>query len=414
MGECALTPQQEVLLALVAACLHDEPASLSVETVAAADPAAVLEEAQAQTVFLMAWDAAAAYTAVMSPELIRQSSDIMMQYLSANREVMYDQAQLLSLCGETDTPCLILKGLAAASRYSRPELRILGDVDVLIEQAQQPPVIEGLLRQGYRQLEEENACHRTFLRKRSQIELHFEISGIPDGPAGERIRAYMTGAVTQPEEREVSGCRFSAPSPDRHGLILLLHMQHHMVGEGLGLRHLCDWACFVEGTKAEPFWETSLLPLLKEIGLYRYACAVTHTAARYLHTACPAWAGERDEALCAALIRDVLDSGNFGRKNKARSSSGLLISEHGKDPVCHRKGYYLRKRIRHTVTVKYPVTKAHPVLYPLFWVRQLLCYGWLTLTGRRSSPQALMRYADERKELYRRLALFEPSASEKE
>ena len=43
------------------------------------------------------------------------------------------------------------------------------------------------------------------------------------------------------EEVLFEGEKIRIPAPFHHGLILLLHTVHHMLGEGIGLRHLCDW-----------------------------------------------------------------------------------------------------------------------------------------------------------------------------
>ena len=45
------------------------------------------------------------------------------------------------------------------------------------------------------------------------------------------------------------------PSHFHHGLNLLLHTNQHLLGEGLGLRHLCDWAVFAAGFSDEEFRE---------------------------------------------------------------------------------------------------------------------------------------------------------------
>lgn len=43
------------------------------------------------------------------------------------------------------------------------------------------------------------------------------------------------------------------PSDFHHGLILLLHTSHNMLGERIGLCHLCDWTVFVNSFTKDKF-----------------------------------------------------------------------------------------------------------------------------------------------------------------
>lgn len=65
------------------------------------------------------------------------------------------------------------------------------------------------------------------------------------------------------------------PTDLHQAVILLLHTAHHLVSEGVGLRQLCDWACFVNKTQGEEFWHTKFIPLVKEIGMYNFASILT-------------------------------------------------------------------------------------------------------------------------------------------
>lgn len=57
---------------------------------------------------------------------------------------------------------------------------------------------------------------------------------------------------------------------------------HHLLGEGIGLRHLCDWAVFADSLKEKEFrslFETKL----KSIGLWKFACILSQVCYKYLH-----------------------------------------------------------------------------------------------------------------------------------
>ena len=237
--------------------------------------------------------------------------------------------------------------------------------------------------------------------------MHFETVGIPYGQPGEMVREYMKGAVSAGGTDTMDGLPFSVPNVFHQGLILLLHMQHHTLGEGLGLRHLCDWLVYVRDTMEEPHWEEHFIPFLKSIGLFTYAAVMTKIGALYLGLSCPSWAQVADDELCRKMIKDILTGGNFGQKDLKRAGSSVLISEHGKNGTRHGAIYHLTHALHRNVLFVYPLVKRVPVLYPFFYVYRVLRHLFLIAQGKRLSLTEMAAPAFERKAVYKQLHIFE-------
>ena len=235
--------------------------------------------------------------------------------------------------------------------------------------------------------------------------MHFEVAGVPYGKQGEEVKKFLAKAVFEPNIRSQDMGEFNAPTDLYHGLILLLHMQHHMLGEGLGLRHLCDWAVFVNATKDEPFWKNDLIPLLKKIGLFTYASVMTKTCAVYLKSECPDWASGVEDGVCQEVMQDVLALGNFGQNDIQRSKGGMLVSEHGKDGTKHGRLYYFFK-ILHDETVSTKAVKACVILYPFAFICKVFWHLGRTISGK-SKPLQVFSEAEKRKKVYEKLKVFE-------
>jgi hypothetical protein len=242
--------------------------------------------------------------------------------------------------------------------------------------------------------------------------MHFQVAGLPLGRLGEKARAYLSDAVDTAKITERDGVQIPVPAPEKHGAILLLHSSHHLLGEGLGLRHLCDWAVFVTATKEETFWTESLLPFFKEIGLFVFAKTLTKTASKYLFTACPSWAEDADEALCDKVMRDILQGGNFGRKDKARARSGMILSNHGKEGT-KRSFLYNAFQKTHVVTMRVKAVQKCKLLYPFVWVGKTVQYLMRSLTNKRPKVNVLWKNAKDRKTIYDQLHIFETNHEEK-
>lgn len=398
-----LTDEQSALFALLQKSIkkncNDEVLSKDL------DWSAVREEALKQAVFLHV--ASQEEALCLSEEEKKSWENYKYRLVVSNMQSAYAIQEMNRVMRDNGFKYVILKGLAAASYYPNPQLRILGDVDFLIENHLKDEVINALETDGYDNWDTEHICHVVFKKPKQHLEMHFETVGIPDGVQGEYVREYMSEALQETVEFSLNERQISLPKSKYHGLILLLHMQHHMLSEGIGLRHLMDWCCFVDKTCDEGFWEKDLLPILKKIGLFKYARVITKTGALYFKTACPEWCIEADEILCDDVMNDILTGGNFGRKNAERSKSGMMISQHGKQGTRHGKVYNLFITLHNAVKMQHPVVKKLPFLYPLFYAFFALRRAFRVLTGKRDSLLKSVKYVNERKSVYERLEVFE-------
>lgn len=395
------TLEQRVLIELVAGEISGE-VRLDEAQLTAVDWMEVLKEANAQAVPLMAAEAAVKYREYISN--YAEWENVAAAVHMANVRTAYDEQQLNKIM--KGHPFFILKGMAAASYYPKPHERSLGDIDFLIDPSEKQELEELLGKNGYENRNMEHVCHVVLRKGDAHLEMHFAIAGIPYGKSGETVREFMTDAVKHSVTAGFDGWSFPAPEDIYHGLIILLHMQHHMLGEGLGLRHICDWACYLQKTAEKPFW-SELLALFEKIGMLTYAKVVSKISAMYFHTDCPKWAESADEELCREVMNDVLTGGNFGRKDKVRAKSGMMISEHGKNGTKRGKLSNLFWTLHHSTATVFPVVKKCPLLYPVFDIYRAILYLVRTAKGERSSLAKLVPAANQRKSVYDRLRLFE-------
>lgn len=395
------TLEQRVLIELLAGEISGK-SELCEEELKSVDWAEVLKESKAQAVALMAAEAVVKFR-----DYIPNYSDfenIAAAAHSLNVRTAFEEQQLNNIMG--DRPFLILKGMAAASYYPKPRERSLGDIDFLIDPSHREEIEEMLSKNGYDKQNSENNYHISFKKGNTDFEMHFAIPGIPKGRPGEIVKDFIKDMLNSPVISEFDGWSFPAPKDIYHGLIILLHMQGHMVSEGLGLRHICDWACFLQKTECKPFWN-ELLGLFQKIGILTYAKVVSKISAMYFHINCPKWAEDADEELCHDVMNDVLTGGNFGRKDRLRSKSGVMIIERSRNGKKHSKLVNLFLITHYGIPKRYPIVKKIPILYPIFDCYRILLYLVRTLKGERTSIIKLLPEANKRKSVYDRLHLFE-------
>ncbi len=400
-----LQKEQAFLLSLLRYAIHERKEELP-ENLPEQEISPLLKEASAQAVRGMALYGLLAMQDRFSKDAVQNLKYRFAGIIRSNTAVSYTQSKLVKLLDEHGFSYVILKGDAAAVYYPEPELRMRGDVDFLIDPEEKNNVEKMLMNAGYARSLEGHACHVVFKKPGEHLEMHFEPAGIPNGKIGDAVRTFLKDTL---ENRvfvpdDLGG--FFAPSPLYHAMILLLHMQHHMLGEGIGLRHLCDWACFVRKTHEQPFWE-QLLPFLRKIGLFTFTAVMTRTCAIYLDTPCPPWAEGADTALCDNIMSDIFTGGNFGKKNAARAKSGVFVSNHGKDGTTHSKFYYMCYTIHHSTIDHFPKLQKVYILYPFFYVIRITQYLCMIAQKKRPPLHGILAMAEERRELYQELHIFE-------
>ncbi len=399
-----MTAEQTLLLQLIRAALTDVPIELSDE--ANIDWRAVAKEAAQQAVSLLAFDSAAKVAEHIPADFYAQWTSHAFSAMAKDAHIGGVQHELTALLSENGYPYIILKGAASAAYYPKAELRTQGDIDFLIDPAQSKAISTLLQQNGYIADNIHSDHHTAFKKASVTLEMHFREPAIPQNSIGNKITRFLSGNIHQPQTHNIGTHPFHAPTDSRHGLILLLHSQHHLLSEGLGLRHLCDWACFVQKTATSPFWE-ELIPFTKEIGLFTYASVITQLCATYFGTPTPDWVKPADDSLCETLLTDVFTGGNFGRKDSLRARSGMMISHTESGGTKRSRLYYLIHTLNDVIKAEHPSVNRLPILYPIFGIQKIVLYGLKVLRGKRLPIGELAAKADERKSVYSQLQLFE-------
>lgn len=400
-----MTIEQKALLLLMADSLRQQPTDGA--ALKDLNWKAVAREAYAQAVPLLFFDSIAHLQAEIPEESWNRGFTLARRGTARNIRTAFTQQELAEIMEKGGFPYVILKGEAASAYYPVPELRQLGDVDFITPPAYMEKTAALLQERGFAYSANLSDHHHCLFRDRERLEMHIEIAGMPKGEKAEHIQSFLETLYTDRQyiAREENG--FYAPSHAHHGLILLLHMQHHMVDGGIGLRHLMDWACFVQKTAAEGFWQTQLLPLLEKIGLKYYAAVVTKMCAIYLQIDCPVWADDAEDELCRELMEDLFAAGNFGRKDQERMRAGNMLPEYGQADSKKGKLNKLADTLRQSSLRMRPELKNKPVRLFFFMVYRAFRYIVLFCGGKRANLLKAATYADERRAVYGKLRMYE-------
>lgn len=288
------------------------------------------------------------------------------------------------------------KGYASAYYYPEPFNRPMGDVDFIVNPDQYLKAVETLTKAGFCKEKKGHDRHVSFHKNKVLFELHSEIKGMPNGPDGIKTRSIDVGRrITELFSNlfetaiavETQQGTILIPDEFHHGLIMLMHVAGHMMNDrGVGLRHLCDWAVYVNKVDLSKFRKE-----LEETGLWTFACQLTAVSSCYLGLPPREWMGDWDDKFLSGLIDEFLSAGNFGNKEAERIGFATM-----------RNTSFAEMTKKH-----YPAAN-NSLLLPLFMMLYILRYGFLVLAGKRRfiKPAAILNYKGQN-DLYKQFKLFE-------
>lgn len=316
-----------------------------------------------------------------------------------------EHGELHKIMTEAHIPYTVLKGAVSASYYPNPVLRTMGDIDFFVCADDISKAGAALEQNGFTHENLGYLVYDDAYRRNGTVwELHWGISGTPDTKAGEVIQGYLSDLIEKAVLKDGENGGFYAPSDFHHCLILLLHSIHHIKIEGIGLRHLCDWAVFAHKINVNQ-WEKEL----KECGLYQMARVLTLVSVRYLGMPYQSWCGAEPDEILDEFMDDILDAGNFGKKDMSRTEDGLFIGTEGAGEVS--KAPFLvqmMKSLAYITENHWPKAKNNCIIrfvgMVFFGTRYLL----RVLTGKRRMIKLdNVGRAKQRRELYSILRVFE-------
>ena len=401
-----MTAEQQYILNILSAFLRGEKCKDAPP--AALDWKAFLKEAQAQGVcaicyFCMDKNA-------IPENAKKQWSDAAYHGIGSSFRVMEAHSRICKLLEENGVPTVCLKGYASAFYYPHPEYRAMGDVDFFVEDAYRAKARELLIANGYEEKDLKRHHDWLYYLHGISYELHFAFSGVPHGKEGEPFLHALEGAVRERQWVKSKAGEIAIPSDFHHGLIILLHTASHLLSGGLGLRHLCDWAAFVNYFDGSQF-QRMFQKAFEDLRIWRFAQVLTAVCEKYLGLEKRSWTGDVDAAAADKLMDEFLRAGDYDF-NHEFNQSDLMVSEGFSVRVGHRSGIgNMMAVLRNAVEYHWPRTQKNKVLLFFGMVYSVARYGVRILTGRREKLDfvQMSREANERRKLFQAFGLEEES-----
>lgn len=278
----------------------------------------------------------------------------------------------------------LFKGYRIKDCYPVPELRTMGDLDLLIRRQDRESSHQLLLSLGY-------ACAIgkgdvwVYRKGNTTLEVHTRIAeNFPHNPFD--YRAYFSDAISHTEEYQGYTCLENG----YHLLFLIYHIAKHLNSTGAGIRLFLDIALFTNQLQGRLDWDV-LWDTWREIGLDRAASAVFTLCNRWFGTHLQTLSTFPEETL-QELESYIIAGGVFGFETHSAGDLYLrkgLVEKKSRSPFAFHMSLlkdYLFPSMEHMAAV-FPPLKKHRYLLPVAYVKR----WYLGIFRRRKNSVSMLK-----------------------
>lgn len=267
---------------------------------------------------------------------------------------LYYLKQIESLFNENGIDYMLLKGSSIKKYYPASEFRLMGDIDILIKEAQYENIKPLLVGMGLTKKVESDHELVWTSSNGLVVELHKRL--IPS--YNDDYYSYYLN----PWEKAIyrSNHSFSMSKEDEY-IYIFTHLTKHYRDGGIGLRHLIDIWYF--DMKHSLLNKTYIEKELNKLGLLEFYNNIVDTLDVWFN-------GKESTELTDYITKRIIDSGSFGLKewhdiaNAARATARTDSTSSAKIKTVLSLIFLPMEEMKK----KFPILDKLPILLPVLWV----------------------------------------------
>lgn len=283
----------------------------------------VLRIAKKQTVFALVFDAIDKNHLQLPQQAVLQSV-VMVEQIRKHHILLNGELKALAELLDThNIPYVVVKGQVVGTCYSQPHLRQGGDIDIFIPPTHFEEAITTIHQAWNAEMDDgDSDKHIHFLHNHVSFEIHHSLTHFYNKKQDaywEKILAEDTTSIVT-----IDGYNIKALSPTLHTLYVFLHLYHHLMELGVGLRQFCDLALIHHRCSLD-IDKDRLQQHLQKVGLEKAYRACGHILVCHLGLPAdefPYQLSDKDDAYGTKLLDVVLFRGNMGFYNKKFAGMG--------------------------------------------------------------------------------------------
>lgn len=296
-------------------------------------------------------------------------------FSSIRYSAMWDKlyCEISSALANNKIKNIVVKGPIVKKYYPDPDLRTMGDIDLVIHKTDMPKAIKVMESLGF-VCEEGCVDEYKFMRKGLCVELHEDLTSKDFGTGVDYKREMQSlfDYVKNPNEY------IQELTDEYHLIYLLLHIAQHLISSGCGVRQIMDIAVTIKNVKIDYDFLWKELDRLK---LTDFAHCIFYLCNRWFDIKCDDYV--MDEAIYEALSKHIIEGGVFGYVVDRQNNLIMRESLYGSKFKTFTKRVFPDVRETRSKVIWFRNKPAF--LLPVAWV-----YRWIDMC--RENPQRVKTY----------------------
>lgn len=297
----------------------------------------------------------------LDDNLNKRLSKLVISEIYVSEQQLYYIKKIESMFESNNIDYMLLKGSILKKLYPKPEIRRMGDIDILIKEEQYQEIAEIMEKLGF--VFEYESNHELVWKKDSiMIELHKIL--VPS--YNKDLHKYFGNGWKRAVKAGKNSYTFSE---DDMLIYLFSHFAKHYRDSGIGIIHMCDLYLFLSSKAINEEYVRKELTALK---LYDFYCNVKRTLEAWFEDS------ENDE-MTDYITTVIFNSGVYGLSENVIISSALKEKKKIDNVVLgkiHRVAEKIFPPYR-SMKKRYQILKKYPILLPVFWMIRLCDFVFL-------------------------------------
>lgn len=332
------------------------------------------------------------------PEVAVQFLSLSLQLVAKNIQNGYIVKEIFDSFKKEGIEYAVLKGESIASLYIEPDLRLSGDVDLLVSQKCEKKALKILGKFGYYYHKRDSWFNETIAKhdKYKTIEVH---TALFDETRKDIFFMNMTEEPQSFMEIDTANYgRISTLAPDDGIMFVFLHFVKHFLSAGAGVRQLLDVIVYSMHYFDDINWE-KFFTLLKQIKYYNIYTYIVSIATEYLGISKNKLPDvEIDRVSAEKVFEDLQAGGAFGHNEKELEQFKMVYERKRYDLFLNGdydlyKNKYKKPKLKlifpelSYMKGKYPYVARVPALVVVAWIERILKAGIKFILRKRKASE---------------------------
>ena len=328
------------------------------------------------------------YSGITPPAEIMQFSELATyKNIAVSQNQLYALEQIYKAFDDNEIDYTPLKGSVLKFIYPKPELRPMGDADILIRQEQYEKIRPVMTALGFSEILESD--HELIWDKKGilHVELHKRL--IPS--YNKDYYEYYGDGWQFAEHNE--NYRYDMRNEDNY-IYLFTHYAKHYRDGGIGIRHMTDLYVFAVHSELNYKY---IEEELKKLQLFEFYKNTRHTLDVW-------FGGETPDNMSDFITAKIFGSGSYGTYDAHLLSAALKTSGPNGNEAQVMKSLLKNKAFPpyKAMLSRYKCLEKHPALLPLMWLVRFLQIPFRRGSVKRNienakitAPDKVIAYRDE-------------------